>query len=197
MATLLQSAIEREIKAGNIVIEPFNPERLNPNSYDVTLGRKMLVLDPGGEIIDPKQDISHYYREIPIETDSDGQHYFTLWPGQLYLGVTNEYTETDGYVPIMHGKSSLARMGVSVHYCAGFGDIGFSGHWTCEFTVMYPVRLYVNLPIGQLEYNTVEGELDNADYSVTGSYNNNEPMPGVPNTWKKWGKYFPEFAQKS
>lgn len=197
MAILLAKEILAQIKNGNIVIEPFDPEQINPNSYDVRLGRKMLVLAPDVQVLDPKRDISHHYREIQPETDADGQEYYVLHPGALYLGVTEEYTEAKGIVMIMHGKSSLARTGISVHYCAGFGDEGFKGRWTLEITVMHSVRLYVGIPVGQIEYNTVQGELSADNYETTGSYNNNDPMPGVPNTWKKWGKYFQEFAKKS
>lgn len=196
MAILLAKEIEKQIKNGNIVIEPFNPEQVNPNSYDVRLGRKMLVLAPDVRVLDPKRDISQHYREIQPETDADGQEYYVLHPGQLYLGVTEEYTETRGLVPIFEGKSKIARTGISVHYCAGFGDDGFCGYWTLEITVTNPVRLYIGMPIGQLQYNTVEGE-SVAGYQQSGSYNNTEAVPGVPNTWKNWGKYFPEFAKKS
>ncbi len=196
MSILLQSAILSHMASGNIDIAHFNPARLNANSYDLTLGGKMLVLAPNSRVLDPKRDLSANYMSVVTETDQDGQEYFTLWPSQLYLGVTQEWTNTRGLVPIMEGKSSLARMGVSVHKCAGFGDDGFAGHWTLEIEVSRPIRLYVGMPIGQLVYHTIEGE-STAEYQNSGSYNNDEAVPGIPNTWKKWGKYFPELVGKS
>ena len=53
-----------------------------------------------------------------------------LEPQKLYLGRTIEYTATEGYVPMLEGRSSIGRLGLFVHVTAGFGDIGFKGFWT-------------------------------------------------------------------
>ena len=37
--------IEREVKNGNIVINPFNPSQVNPNSYNLTLHNELLVYE--------------------------------------------------------------------------------------------------------------------------------------------------------
>lgn len=73
-----------------------------------------------------------------------------LEPGELYLGCSNEYTESTLCVPMINGRSSLARLGISVHQTGGFGDIGFCGHWTLEITVVKPVRIYPNIKFAQL-----------------------------------------------
>jgi dCTP deaminase len=81
-----------------------------------------------------------------------------LVPGELYLGVTVEYTETHRHVPFLEGKSSGGRLGLSIHATAGKGDVGFCGHWTLEITVARPLRVYARMPIGQLIYHTVSSQ---------------------------------------
>ena len=56
----------------------------------------------------------------------------------------------EGYV--LQPGSSGGRLGISIHICAGFGDIGFDGTWTLEITCVEPVRIYPNVPIAQVCY---------------------------------------------
>lgn len=49
-----------------------------------------------------------------------------LEPDRLYLGRTNEYTYTEGFVPMLEGRSSVGRLGLFIHVTAGFGDVGFA-----------------------------------------------------------------------
>jgi len=182
MSILTKSAIQNAMEAGQIVISPFHEIALTPNGYDLHLGKNMLMLQPGRDV-DVRTDLTNKYREVHLEPDGS----IRLEPGRLYLGVTQEYTATLNHLPIMEGKSSLARMGISVHCCAGFGDVGFCGHWTLEITVTNPTTLIPGMPIGQLVYHTIEGDAG-VGYNKTGSYNNTgseNPMPGIPNMHKK------------
>ncbi|MEO1385590.1 MAG: dCTP deaminase, partial [Bacteroidota bacterium] len=86
---------------------------------------------------------------------------YVLQPNTLYLGVTEEYTETHGHVPFLEGKSSIGRLGIHIHATAGKGDVGFCNTWTLEITVAQPVRVYGGMPIGQLIYFEVNGEVLN------------------------------------
>ena len=82
-----------------------------------------------------------------------------LVPGVLYLASTNEEAGSDFYEPIIHGKSSLARLGLSVHETAGLGEPGFKYQWTLEMTCTHPIRLHANMRIGQVVFETVKGEI--------------------------------------
>lgn len=98
-----------------------------------------------------------------------------LEPGRLYLGRTVEYTKTDGFVPMLEGRSSVGRLGVYIHVTAGFGDIGFSGYWTLEIQCVQPVRIYPGIEICQIYYHTIEGDYEKygkGKYS-SGKYQNN------------------------
>ena len=72
---------------------------------------------------------------------------FVLQPGVLYLGVTEEYTETHNAVPFLEGKSSIGRLGIDIHATAGKGDVGFCNTWTLEISCVHPVRVYPGMPI--------------------------------------------------
>lgn len=205
MSILSDSAIQNALKNGDIVITPFRPENLGSNSYDVTLAKTLAVYknvctgwfsDKGDgnaipsqpvhlTFLDAKKDNELYLFEIP----EDG---LILYPNILYLAVTNEYTESPIYHPNFEGISSCARLGISVHQTAGYGDVGFCGHWTLEISVIHPIKVYRNIPIGQIDFRTVEGEVKKP-YNKKGSakYNNGyseNPMPMGSGMWKKLKK---------
>lgn len=135
-----------------IVIEPYRPECLGTNSYDVHLGKILGTYQD--DVLDARKHNRINYLEIPAEG-------IVLQPGTLYLGVTEEYTETHNSVPFLEGKSSVGRLGIDIHATAGKGDVGFCNYWTLEISCVHPVRVYKGMPIGQLIYFTVEGEIEN------------------------------------
>lgn len=149
---LSDKKILAEIEKGSIVIEPFDRSYLGSNSYDVHLGKHLAVYKDA--ILDAKahNQITHF--EIPEEG-------YVLQPGVLYLGVTEEYTETHEHVPFLEGKSSTGRLGIDIHATAGKGDVGFCNTWTLEISCVHPVRIYAGMPIGQLIYFPVDGEVEN------------------------------------
>ena len=141
-------AIRRAMDSGRIVVRPYRAECLGTNSYDVHLGPYLAVYRGGA--LDARRP--NAVREFRIPPQG-----FVLVPGQLYLGVTEEYTETHGYVPFLEGKSSVGRLGIDIHSTAGKGDEGFCNYWTLEMSVKIPVRIYAGMPVGQLIYFEVSG----------------------------------------
>jgi dCTP deaminase len=164
---LSDKRILEEIEKGTIKIEPYNRVDLGSNSYDVHLGKNLATYD--SEELDAKKHntISHF--DIPEEG-------FVLQPNVLYLGVTEEYTETHAHVPFLEGKSSTGRLGIDIHATAGKGDVGFCGNWTLEISVKQPVRVYYGMPIGQLIYFPVDGEIE-----VKYNQKSNAKYSGQPN----------------
>lgn len=148
---LTANEIEIQRECGNIILEPWDPECLGPNSYDVHLHNELItyrdtILDTRGE-----------NRILRMTIPDEG---FELEPGRLYLARTEEYTETRNLVPMYEGRSSMARLGVLSHISAGFGDIGFRGHWTLEIINLNhqkKVRVYPGMRIGQLYWHKPEG----------------------------------------
>ena len=148
----------------NIVIEPFDETLLNPNSYNLRLHNELLVYE---EIVLDMRRPNRFRRyEIP----ADG---YVLQPNQLYLARTVERTETRNLVPMLEGRSSVGRLGLFVHVTAGFGDVGFCGYWTLEMFAIQPVRIYPGVPICQIFYHTICGEV--TEY-CHGKYQNNRDI---------------------
>ena len=106
------------------------------------------------EVLDAKKHNQVEHFDIP----KDG---YIIQPGELYLGVTEEYTETHNSVPFLEGKSSIGRLGIDIHATAGKGDVGFCNTWTLEISCVKPVRIYAGMPIGQLIYFKIDGDIEN------------------------------------
>lgn len=147
---LSDKRILEEVEKGTILIEPWKAECLGTNSYDVHLGKHLATYTD--RVLDAKAHNQVEHFEIPAEG-------FVLEPGVLYLGVTEEYTETHAHVPFLEGKSSTGRLGIDIHATAGKGDVGFCNTWTLEISCAQPVRIYAGMPIGQLIYFVVEGDI--------------------------------------
>ncbi|UZR93901.1 dCTP deaminase [Chondrinema litorale] len=173
---LSDKQILEEIKKNNILIEPFDPKCLGTNSYDVHLGKYLAVYKD--EVLDAKKHNEIDVFDIPDEG-------FVLQPNKLYLGVTKEYTETMAHVPFLEGKSSVGRLGIDIHATAGKGDVGFCNTWTLEISVTQPVKVYFNMPVGQLIYFKVDGDIQNY-YNIKRSakYNNRTVKPVESMMWK-------------
>ena len=136
----------------NIVIDPFDPDRLNPNSYNLTLHDELLVYE---EVV---LDMRKPNRTRTIKIPEDG---LVLNPNHLYLARTVERTETHNLVPMIEGRSSVARLGLFVHVTAGFGDVGFCGYWTLEMLATQPIRIYPGIQICQIFYHQIVGNIQN------------------------------------
>jgi len=173
---LTDKAILDNIDKGDIVITPFNRECLGSNSYDVHLGKYLAQYE--SRVLDARTHNKIVEMEIPEEG-------FVIQPGTLYLGITAEYTETHKHVPFLEGKSSIGRLGIDIHATAGKGDIGFCNYWTLEISCIQPVKIYAGMPIGQLIYFDVEGELLTPyNTKANAKYNGKSTRPMESMMWK-------------
>jgi dCTP deaminase len=173
---LSDKKILEAIESGDIVIDPFDQSCLGTNSYDVHLGKYLACYVD--KVLDAK-------RHNPIATFEIAAEGFVLQPGTLYLGVTEEYTETHAHVPFLEGKSSVGRLGIDIHATAGKGDVGFCNCWTLEISCAQPVRVYAGMPIGQLIYFSVEGDIQNYyNKKTSAKYNQRSTRPVESMMWK-------------
>lgn len=170
--------ILREISNRTIVIEPFRREALGSNSYDVHLGQTLGIYE--AEVLDAKMP-------NPITCFTIPEEGYVLLPDQLYLGVTEEYTETHRHVPFLEGKSSVGRLGIDIHATAGKGDVGFKNFWTLEISVKKPVRVYAGMPIGQVIYFEIKGDvLTPYNVKESAKYNDVSPLPKESQMWRNF-----------
>jgi len=146
----------------DIIIDPFDEKRLNPNSYNLRLHNELLVYET--RELDMKKENKAQSIAIP-------ENGLLIKPGRLYLGRTVEFTETKNLVPMLEGRSSVGRLGLFIHVTAGFGDVGFRGFWTLEIHCVQPIRIYAGVEVCQVYYHTIEGEYE--EYK-SGKYQNNK-----------------------
>ena len=166
---MILSGTEIQKRINNdIIIEPFIEQRINPNSYNLSLHNELLLYKDS--ILDMKKDNMVDRIIIP----SSG---LILNPNRLYLGRTVEYTETKNLVPMLEGRSSIGRLGLFVHVTAGFGDVGFKGYWTLEIFCVQPVKIYPDVEICQIYFHTLEGDYDN--YTSSKYQNNKSIQPSM------------------
>ena len=153
--------INERIKNSDIIIEPYSVDRLNPNSYNLRLSNKLKVYDVGERSYIDSHD-TNAIKEITIPEEG-----LILEPNKLYIGSTIERTATDKFIPNINGRSSGGRLGLNIHVCAGFGDIGFDGTWTLEIVVVEPLKVYPGDEIAQVSFTTPYGD---TTYKYRGRY---------------------------
>src|SRR5215475_6925023 len=152
----------------DIVIDPFDESRLNPNSYNLTLHDELLTYE---EVV---LDMAAPNRTRRLRIPKEG---LVLTPQKLYLGRTAERTETHNLVPMIEGRSSIGRLGLFVHVTAGFGDVGFCGYWTLEMFAVQPVRIYPGVPICQIFYHQLCGDI--TEYQSDKYQHNRDIQPSL------------------
>ena len=199
-----------EVEAGRITIDPWEParvnngDRLNPASYDLTLGDTVAVYEnvvhadfscrdggvPGERMLPHNGPVygggRHWLdaaKENPVIYHKMTDAGFLLLPGIGYLMHTVERVKTDLYVPIIDGKSSMGRLFVTAHVTAGYGDPGFDGQYTLEVVATHPTVIYPAMRFCQMRFHTIVGEVDS--YKGKGSYEGSLAKGPVPSqSWK-------------
>lgn len=148
------------IEQEKLIIEPYEQSNIEPASVDLRMGNDLKVVN------------SHYSPGVPVDLSSpDGDEYIyeevdpmVVHPGELYLATTREHIELpDNISANVLGRSSLGRLGISVHQTAGFIDPGFEGEITLEITNHGPqsVRLEPGLRICQIVFHEMSSTARN------------------------------------
>lgn len=132
--------IEEELKAGNIRIEPFSEDQINPNSYNYRLGSTLKVFD----YFDGNKSV---FKEITIPESG-----YILEPKKMYLGHTKEIIGSSKYAMSLIGRSSLGRYGLFLQVSANLGHTTSEHQWTLELVATLPIRLYPGMEIGQVSF---------------------------------------------
>ena len=139
--------IRAELDAARVVLDPYDPEMLQPASIDVRLDRWFRLFDNHRyPVIDPAVEQDGLTHVIDVGPDDP----FVLHPGEFVLGSTYErVTLPDDVAARLEGKSSLGRLGLLTHSTAGFIDPGFTGHVTLELsnTATMPIKLWLLPPV--------------------------------------------------
>ena len=151
--TGMLSGEEIKNRMGNdIIITPQDNIVINPNSVNLTLA-----------------DTIGYYKDVVLDTKENNEIEFVtipedgliLYPDQIYVGRTNEWTETNNLIPMISGRSSLGRLGYHAHCSASMGSIGYKGYWHLGIRTTLPLKVYKDMKCCQIYYFTSDGEITN------------------------------------
>lgn len=164
MAILSDKDIKKYLKEGKIEINPLkNVERqIQPSSVDLRIGSEFkgfkIIKKP---FIDPKdtEDLDSYMDSMHVE---DGES-FIIHPNEFALATTYETVKIpDDLVARVEGRSSMGRLGITMHVTAGYIDPGFEGKITLEISNIgkMPVALYPGQRACQIVFETMTSPAD-------------------------------------
>lgn len=170
--------IKAELEEGNISLEPFSEEQLQPATYDIRLGNTFIVNDAHStKAIDPAKGIFPNTQTVDVEDGGE----FVLHPGVSILGYSKERFGSDKYLIEVNGKSSLARIGLIVHNSASIVNPGHYLNIALELCNLnnVPIVLRPGMAIAQLTFSTLSSHTDK-NYRETGRYNHDNFKSYVP-----------------
>ena len=181
--------IRAQVEAGRVVLQPFEPELVQPSSVDVRLDRYFRLFDNHKyPVIDPSADQPELTRLIEVDPNEP----FVLHPGEFVLGSTYEQvTLPDDVAARLEGKSSLGRLGLVTHSTAGFVDPGFSGHVTLELSnvATLPIQLWPGMRVGQLCFFQLSSPVEHPyGSSVYGSHYQGQRGPTASRSWRNFSR---------
>lgn len=127
--------------AAQIVIEPFDKSHLEPNSYGIHLGEKLIEYDE--LFIDSRCTSKSKEYLIPSEG-------LVLEPGRFYLGHTLERIGGVKFTSELFANSSVAGMGIWIQTSAPLGHVGAVIQWTLEICVAQRIRVYPGMMLGKV-----------------------------------------------
>ena len=157
---LSDRTIKEELAGGRLIIEPLNPDDIQPASVDVHIDRVFRVFKVSSRpYMDPRKAMDDLTDEVVIDDDTP----FFIHPGEFVLASTLEVvTLPDDILAQVEGKSSLGRIGLLIHATAGFVDPGWHGKLTLELSnvAKMPIALHYGMKIGQLSFMRMSTPVD-------------------------------------
>lgn len=164
---LSDRTIREQLALRRIIVEPHDPDDIQPSSIDLHLGQRFQVFrNSRYPYIDPAMEQEGLME--PVEATAEEP--FVLHPGEFALGATVEcVTLPSDIVARLEGKSSLGRLGLLIHSTAGYVDPGWTGTLTLELSNVanLPIVLTPGMAIGQISFMQMTSTVDRP-YGTTG-----------------------------
>lgn len=156
--------IRLALEAGRIKIDPAPDlaSQLGSVSVDFTLGRNFMVFEHSRHsFIDPRspQSIGEAMRTIEVGPDEP----FIMQPGDFALASTVESLSLpDDLLGRLEGRSSIARLGITVHSTAAVFEPGWVGTATMELSNLgrMAVALYPGMRICSFSFEQVSSPVE-------------------------------------
>ena len=156
MCVLTRDVILQEIRAGNILIDPFDESMVGPGSLDLHLSDEIREFPPKSELYhvtdDPDVEAVTVRRLV--------EDYFVLQPGETIHGITRERIKLPGNIcGRLEGRSRFARLGLMIHVTAGFIQPGVNNRQVLELsnTSREPLAIHPGVRICQFIFERTEG----------------------------------------
>ena len=156
--------IKEEVANRRIIIDPFDKNRIEPNSYGFRLAGELMIYQCSGAL-DPRNPSCYERIKIPQEG-------FRLEPNRFYLSSTLEILGSYFYAKTLHAHRSLARSGMWIHFSAPLGHTGAIIPWTLELLVTHPLIIYPYMRVGKIAFWENAGEIVN----YNGRYKNSDSV---------------------
>jgi dCTP deaminase len=113
-------SIQKYITSKDIIINPWHDDMMGAARITLYLGTRLLIPD-GTTIIDVQKKITPKYQEVTLTNE----HSFSLKPHMFVLGETlEEIGLSEKIGMLIEGRSTLARLGISVVQTAMIVDTG-------------------------------------------------------------------------
>lgn len=127
---LSDASIREQVACGKLVITPYDDHSVQAASYDLQLGGAEALHLPSHRSIAQRFKLASTMERIELPPDILAQ---------------------------VHGRSSIGRLGVLVHFTAGLIDPGFKGHITLECMALDEAQtFYPGDRIAQLTFHWLD-----------------------------------------
>lgn len=148
---LNDKTIRKHLENKKIEITPeLNDKQIQPSSIDLRLGNTIQTFKENNTLyLDTHEDTTPYMSKYTIPEN----HKLIIQPHEFLLATTHEYIRLpDNIVGRVEGRSSIGRLGLTIHVTAGYIDPGFQGNITLELYNMnrHPIAIYPGQRICQL-----------------------------------------------
>ena len=176
---LQDNEILKKIQSKEIIIKPApKPEQIQPSSIDLTLGNEYYTLIKTEKALDTRNEEPQYNH---INANA-----IIIPPNEFILATTQEWIEIPADLCArVEGRSSLGRLGITVHITAGFIDTGFKGNITLEIKNLSPnsIVLYTGMRVCQIVFEELKGKPTRLYGDAGNKYQNQKGVTGSLLYW--------------
>ena len=165
MSVLSDRDIKERLKRGDLIIEPLEPHQIRSASVDFRLGNKFRLFQVSSKThIDAAShgDMGDYTHLVEVK---EGEP-FIVHPNEFVLASVIEFIKMPlDIIGILHGRSSIGRLGIQIHATSGFVNPGYYGNLTLEMSNIsrVPIALYPKMRICQIMFQKLENRPEFTD----------------------------------
>lgn len=193
MSVQTNLGIMRMIEAGDIVMAPYRKEQINNGSVDVSLGRYVCRISrhyqghgPATVKLNQTKAGDFFYLD-DLQASANGG-VLRLGKHERVLAHTHEFIGSRrNCLPEMRAKSTMARWGLTVCACAGWGDVGYFNRWAMEIYNMNPgpVEIELGTLVAQIVFHECQQPSEGTLYNQpgAGSYQQGEDLDELIAKW--------------